>query len=403
MPDVSRALLLPDGLMPADGVLKSLALYWDEIVVPDSAYRWSPVMRVEELDDPPDRSRAALELESAGIVRRHKTDIAAESLMPHDRPPGEDSDGELFLRIEKGDDGRARFTETRRIDPSRILDPGDKPAPEPDPEVLERNYREWREATASLDGDALMARARQCRRLAEANNLAPVAPSLLSHLASLTDGDGEAPVLEGALMSVALDAFVVQEDTPVDDIVAFRDRNLPAIQRFRAAMTDLAMSLRQPEIAPEAALSAARDVYRNRVEPDLGALGDRLSESRIGFLARSLFGAAALTVTPLTAPTVVESAARLGAQTINYRFSRQRLIEEHPYSFLHRLSKADFVIPRQLIGPDLVSPDLTPREVVYAHFDALFEMVRELRQAQDEPLKSPPRFKLTAAEPESSG
>lgn len=133
---------MPDGLRPADGVLKSLALYWDEIVVPDSAYRWSPVMRVEELDDPPDRSRAALELESAGIVRRHETDIAAESLMPHDRPPNEDPDGELFLRIEKGDDGRARFTETRRIDRPEYWTPAINRSPS-------RTLRLWNATTES--------------------------------------------------------------------------------------------------------------------------------------------------------------------------------------------------------------------------------------------------------------
>jgi glutathione S-transferase len=188
--------------------------------------------------------------------------------------------------------------------------------------------------------------------------------------------------MEGALIGVAVDAFLVRADTPVDQVVAFRDKNKAAIQRFRAAMTDLATALRQPEIAPEAALAAARDIYRNRIEADLGVLEDRLSESRIKFFAKSLFGAAALAMTPMVAPAVADAAARFGAQTINYRFSRERLLQEHPYAYLHRLSKADFVIPRQIAGSDLVSPDVSPRDFVYRHLDALFELMRATAQSQ---------------------
>lgn len=386
MPDVTRALLLPDWLKPQDGVLKSLALYWDEVIVPDSAYRWSPVFRVEELEKPPPWSDTTLELEDAGVVRRHGADIAAESLMPHGRPPNEDPDGELFLRIEKGEDGRARFTGTLRAQ----LPDTTEPSPEPDPDVAARNHREWREATASLHGDALIARAQQCREIAASNNLAPVAPSLLSHIASLTD-EVNGPVMEGALIGVAVDAFFVRPDTPVEQLVAFRDKHRTALRRFRGAMTDLAAALRQPEIAPEAALSAARDIYRNRVEADLGALEERLSESRIKFLAKSLFGAAALATAPMATPAVAESAARFGAQTINYRFSREKLLQEHPYAYLHRLSSADFVIPRQVVGADLVSPDTSPRDFVYRHLDALFDLTLASENAQNE-ARTPRRF-----------
>jgi hypothetical protein len=386
VPDVSRALLLPDWAAPSDTVLKSLALYWDEIVVPDSTFRDSPVIRLEDLNDPPPRSDATLALEAAGVVKRHPTDIAAESFMPHPRAPNEDSEGIILLRIEDDDRGRTRFTQTLRIDPANLVNaptPKRRDSPEDDPD------RDVREATAALHADTLLERARQSRELAVANNLAPVAPSLLSHLASLTTDEAEYPMIEGALLGVALDAFMARSDTPVEAIIEFRDRHVRAIQRFRAAMTDLGALLRQADIAPEAALAAARDVYRNRVEPDLAALEARLSESRIKFLTRSMFGAAALAVTPLTAPTVTENAVRLGAQTINYRFSRDRLVEEHPYSYLHRLSTADFVIPSQLTGPDLVSPELTPADAVHRQYEALFEISYELQKKQDESGESP--------------
>ena len=384
---------MPDLGAPSDGVLKSLALYWDEIVVPDSAYRFSPPIREEDLNDPPPRTTGIEELEAAGIVVRAEADVAAESLMPHPRLPNEDPDGELFMRVEKGDDGRWRFTQTLRINSEHIIKPSGGEAIGPETEG--ESPWLWHEVAASLFADTLMARARQCRQIAAANNLAPVSPSLLSHLASLTDETDDCPVAEGALLSVALEAFCVRPDADVESIVEFRDRNAMAVRRFRAAMTDLAATLGQSNLAPEAALAAARDIYRNRVEPDLGALESRLTESRLKFFARSLFGAAVLAVTPLTAPTAVEKAALLGAQTINYRFSRQRLLEEHPYSYLHRLSAADFVLPQKVTGPDLVAPDLPPREIVYREVDALFDPGSEAP-------REIPRYKLVHPdEPES--
>ena len=38
MPDVSRALLLPAPGTPDDSTLKTLALYWDSVVISDAAF-----------------------------------------------------------------------------------------------------------------------------------------------------------------------------------------------------------------------------------------------------------------------------------------------------------------------------------------------------------------------------
>jgi len=139
-------------------------------------------------------------------------------------------------------------------------------------------------------------------------------------------------------------------------------------------MSDLAQCLRQGEVQPEAMLAAARDVYRTRIEPELGALEARLKESRIRFLTRSLLGAAAMTVTPFSTPVALEGGARLAAQNIDYRFSRERLLEEHPYGYLHRLSSADFIVPREYSAPELVSPTRTPKAAVHEYF----EMVQDV-------------------------
>ena len=183
------------------------------------------------------------------------------------------------------------------------------------------------------------------------------------------------------MIGAATEAFAVLEDTPVDDLLWFRDKHADSLGRFRAAMADMAAALRKPEVAPEAALSAARDVYRNRVEPSLGALESRLTESRLKFVARSIFGAAALTVAPMSAPSVVQAGATLAGQTIRYRFSRERLLEDHPYGYLHRLSRSDFVVPSEHFSPQVVSSSRDPAEAVHGYFEHLYRAARELDRA----------------------
>jgi hypothetical protein len=200
----------------------------------------------------------------------------------------------------------------------------------------------------------------------------------------MTEAETGWPIVEGALLGAALEAFVVDEDTPVERLVRFREENARTLQRFRGAMSDLGQSLRQSAIRPEATLAAARDVYRTRVEPDLGTLEDRLKESRIKFLTRSIFGAAALAITPLSVPTALEGGARLGAQSINYRFSRDRLLEEHPYGYLHRLSSADFIVPREYSAPELVSSTRNPARAVHEYFETTYEVAHELERSRGE-------------------
>jgi hypothetical protein len=380
MTDVTRAVLLPGGVPPSDATLKTLALYWDEVVISDGTYRGeSFVWRREDMADSPERSEVARALEAAGALRRVETETPAEALLPMPRPPNEDPEGELFLALRRDENGRVRYAGTLLLDRDKLgpPDPPTRTAEEADEELLL--------ASAALSADVLLARARQTRELAAANNLAPVATSLVSHLASLTAGDDpEVPVAEGALLGAAMEAFVLNDETSVEDLLSFREEHAGALGRFRAAMADLAVALRQPEIAPEAALAAARDALRNRVQPELSNLETRLNESRLKFVARSVFGAAALAVSPLGPVTAVEAGAQIGGQTINYRFSRERLLEEHPYGYLQRLQASDLVTPRERFTYEMVSPTQDPGEAVRRHFEAKTREILEYMRMKRE-------------------
>src|SRR3712207_6742729 len=67
MADVSRAVLLPSVEAPSAGALKNLALYWDEVWLPEYRDRITPASdadhRRPELDD------AHCEFVDAGVVR----------------------------------------------------------------------------------------------------------------------------------------------------------------------------------------------------------------------------------------------------------------------------------------------------------------------------------------------
>jgi hypothetical protein len=362
--DIARCLLLPDSRSPSDGTLKNLALYWDQIVVPDATYRVKPAFRAD-LASPPARSVDALKLEEAGIVVRVNEDVPAEAFMKRGRMARDEPGGIELLAIERDETGRTRFTGTLQLT-EESLGPPNETKSVTDEDILE--------AAASLRAESLIARARLGREMAAKNHLAPIAPSLVSHLACLVNTDESCPVAEATMMGAAIESFVVAADTPVATIVAFREKNALTMQRFRGAMADLAATLRESDVRPEAALDAARDVYLTRVQPSLGALEERLNERRLKFAVRSILGAAALTIAPLAPIAAVESGIRLGAQTIEYRFSRQQLLDEHPYAYLHRLASADFMVPRSHFATDLISTTTDPEQWVYEYFDALFEL-----------------------------
>jgi hypothetical protein len=202
------------------------------------------------------------------------------------------------------------------------------------------------DAVANMSREAVslyLKRLQDAFELARRHNLAPVAHSVASHVGSLVgDYTENVPRREAALLSAAVDAFEVGDDTPVEDILLFRERNRALLGRFRASMVDLSAELQQ-DAAPLTLLASARDIYRNRVQPALGDLEAAMSESRIRFLIRSLVGASAITLAPVEPVHAVEVGASLLGSTVNYRFSRDKLLREHPFGLLHQIT-AEFSV-----------------------------------------------------------
>jgi hypothetical protein len=375
MPDVSRALLLPDVQAPSDGMLKTLALYWHEIVVPDYAERLGVCCR--ETGEPTRTpSFAALEKEGVVVAAPRFAELPpaptdpshlvgsaqnlaealggggarcmSRALRPIFKLPPAPADLSPLIVCGQNltdvlvEDGIGRVLDALRpiIEACSEVDCDEAPPArgvpcEEDlaPAVLDAVQNLSREATSLY-----LNRLQDAFELARKHSLAPVAHSVASHVGSLVgDYSDDVPRREAALLSAAVDAFEIHDETTVEDILLFRTRHGALVGRFRASLVDLAAEL-QRDAAPLALLASARDTYRNRVEPALGDLEAAMNESRLRFLIRSLLGATAITLAPVKPIRAVEAGASLVGNTVTYRFSREKLLREHPFGLLHKIA-----------------------------------------------------------------
>lgn len=347
MLDISRALLLPDLNDATDGVLKTLALYWDEIVLPDYVERLLCGRYFATGEHTPSPSFSALLDE--GVVVVHET-VAELPPAPADPSPASLGTQNLLANC-LPDDARRRTISALQPILQALSDI------HRDERALLETDLQTDQALASAVLDAVAGMARQATslylnrlqdafELARHHNLAPVAHSVASHVGSLVGHyTDDAPRREAALLSAAVDAFEVHDETPIEDILLFRIRNKGLIGRFRSSLVDLSAELQQ-DATPLTLLASARDTYRNRVQPALADLEAAMNESRMRFLIRSLAGATAITLAPVKPVRAVEAGATLVGHTVNYRFSRDKLLREHPFGLLHKITGEFAVNPR---------------------------------------------------------
>jgi hypothetical protein len=338
MADVTRALLLPELGPPADDLLKSLALYWDTIVIPD-------YLEGKTIRDFKALSETYAALEEAEVVSAvERNSKLLFDFDPHSPIRDMPEDTKQFIA--------ATLSEIAATD-----------APW-SPKEFEGHGIEGAVFTKMLSASSRVyfQRLHDAYDLAGAGHLAPVAASVLPHVASMAEVDADHIVhgpqrspatldrepkplaREAAMVSAVVTAFRVGPDASVKKILRFREKHAAQRGRLRAALSDLAEGL-QADAPPTTLLSAAGDRYANRVIPALARLEDALKESRISFVLRSLVGATTLAVGTISPTYAVQNGAQLVGQTISYRFSRKTLVNEHPLGYLHTVSE-QFATPK---------------------------------------------------------
>lgn len=359
MTDITRALLLPDVSDPSLEVLRNLAVYWDELVCPN--YGKS---RYFAADDP---------LVAEGVVSELSRHIPPEKIFP--------------IRGEIGEHWAYSVGADESGHPTRVeLVPWEPPeGPKRKGAALQDYTEESLEAFAGISLSEHLGYVDDSLAISASNNLAPVSHSVGGHFAAVIGsseaGQPDVPVREAALLSVVVEAFAIDPSTSSEEVLALRVSGGRAQARLRASLVDLAAGLRS-DAPPATMLAEARDTYRNRVEPALGDLEEVLKENQVKFLMKSVVGATAIALAPIDPISASAGAARVMGQTIDYSYSKSRLVREHPYGYLHQVREALGVEASQPGKLSMETAMKIPRqslwELWYEHWKKKRELARSV-------------------------
>jgi hypothetical protein len=110
-----------------------------------------------------------------------------------------------------------------------------------------------------------------------------------------------------------------------------------------------------------------------------------LNENRIKYMLKSMLGVSALTIGAIQPLSGIERAGALTVQTLDYRFSRESLVQQHPYGFLHQLgslrSAASGGSAQGRLLPEIADPHRFVREYIQHLLMLVFERLPD--DAQD--------------------
>jgi hypothetical protein len=166
------------------------------------------------------------------------------------------------------------------------------------------------------------------------------APSHSNHAIHPESGWAEALLATCVLETVRLD-----EMTPVEDVIDFREEHKNELARFRTAIGNAVRELEKDHPTQEALQQGIRDVYVNEVRPAISELYHTRLNMRLK-AAPDLLKAAVFTTAPAilaqaklgpvaTAMTVLAGAGiSLTATIAKYRAERRDLLMKNPYSFV---------------------------------------------------------------------
>jgi hypothetical protein len=302
MADIARGIVLPGLGPPSAEQLKTLSLYWDQLIVPDY------VDRSRELERPRELSQVEQRLQEEGLLQILQRGVDAGPYFASAVDLGGDGPLSITFKLNLPDELRERYAPAVEALRERVARPLSE-SPMSDIEECFRMFLSlltaddaW-SAWCAAAAEHYLQRMRDARELAYDQHLAQLALSAVEHVGSLIpDAPQDELKRECTLLTVVIDSFAIDPNTPVDDLLLFRRQNAASLGRLRASLADLAQRLNQAG-SPSGALAAARDTYLNRVEPALEDLESVVKENKIAFFLKSIVGASALALTPLAPVT----------------------------------------------------------------------------------------------------
>jgi hypothetical protein len=297
MPEVARAVILPEFIAPPLERLLSLLLVWDTLEVEDLRNVLAA-----------DASAQYLEVFSKLIDHGMLIPVVPTSsrrTIPH----------AISVADEQG----------------LTMTPAETPAAE---------VGKYAAAIADLCVEGHAQDVREVVKYANDRGIAPVAASQATSVAvTLPPSVPLASHPEATLIHTATKAISVSPHTNVDDVLSFRDKHYSLMGRFRGAMADLARGL-DLAATPMVVMEEASAIMKNRVEPALRDLESAMSRGRIRYTVGMLMGTYMLLLGPTAPLASVTAGGQITFQTLAYAFDRERLLRDHPYGLLYAASSS---------------------------------------------------------------
>lgn len=148
---------------------------------------------------------------------------------------------------------------------------------------------------------------------------------------------------QGMLAHLAIERIAVHPETPVDQLLRFKDDHRDELGQFRTKVEHLTAEV-NADLPPEAMRQSVLDIYNNEVSPALSNLKRALEGQRIRWLGPGLLKVASLSAAPsamlvvagLSVPTALLVCAGLSliVSGMIYNEDRKELLRSNPYTYL---------------------------------------------------------------------
>jgi hypothetical protein len=161
---------------------------------------------------------------------------------------------------------------------------------------------------------------------------------------------GDRPVLshkeigEGLLAKMTLESIGIAPETPLDDIIRFRDDFGDELGYFRAEIGRLAQQIDPGTPTVEALNQQVYDIYTNKIAPAVNTLRDALHRAKIRNFITQLSSAifvASVPFLPKDTPInlITSASVNIAAQGVNFALSRRDQLSQNPYSFVLKVEE----------------------------------------------------------------
>ena len=161
--------------------------------------------------------------------------------------------------------------------------------------------------------------------------------------------DAPRQLAEGMMVDLIIEQIGINPETPIDKILDFRNGHKNEVGKFRKKIEELTSDV--PEnLSTDALRQYAHDKYSNEVAPAICDLKDALTDSRIGWMTKSLMKvsfisagtSSALVGAGLSVPNalLVGAGISLIGMGILYNQDKKKVLRENPYSYVVSVEKA---------------------------------------------------------------